>query len=264
MITDRRAGLLQHPEPVRRLRPRQAVRPRRPGPAELRRRRLPREVADQRAGDGPARVVRRQHHLLGQPGRRRAEARPGGEPPAERRRRQRVPRRPRLRAGGHGPRRQRQGGLPRDRWCSCRRTARSRRSAWSRRRTPRPSSSASRGSSCRRTASPASADPFSQFPEALDPVLSLVPYPGDLGLDDGRPQSVYALDKTGLKPFASDDASLGRDQADQARPRPDACSCPTGWGRSASTACSAGSSCRSATAPARASRWWACCWRSSG
>ena len=51
--------------------------------------------------------------------------------------------------------------------------------------------------------------PFSQFPQALDPVLSLVPYHGDLGLDDGSPQSVYALDKTGLKPFGSDDASLG-------------------------------------------------------
>ncbi len=51
--------------------------------------------------------------------------------------------------------------------------------------------------------------PFSQFPQALDPVLSLVPYHGDLGLDDGSPQSVYALDKTGLKPFESDDAALG-------------------------------------------------------
>jgi cytochrome c biogenesis protein len=51
--------------------------------------------------------------------------------------------------------------------------------------------------------------PYSQFPQALDPVLSLVPYHGDLGLDDGRQQSVYALDKTGLEPFASDDAALG-------------------------------------------------------
>jgi cytochrome c biogenesis protein len=51
--------------------------------------------------------------------------------------------------------------------------------------------------------------PFSQFPDALDPVLSLVPYHGDLGLDDGTPQSVYALDKSGLKTFASSDASLG-------------------------------------------------------
>ena len=33
--------------------------------------------------------------------------------------------------------------------------------------------------------------PYSQFPDALDPVLSLVPYHGDLGLDAGGPQSVY-------------------------------------------------------------------------
>jgi cytochrome c biogenesis protein len=47
--------------------------------------------------------------------------------------------------------------------------------------------------------------PFSQFPDALDPVLSLVPYRGDLGLDSGAPQSVYELDKSGLKPFKSTD-----------------------------------------------------------
>jgi cytochrome c biogenesis protein len=47
--------------------------------------------------------------------------------------------------------------------------------------------------------------PFSQFPDALDPVLSLVPYHGDLGMDDGTPQSVYELDKSGLKTFASKD-----------------------------------------------------------
>jgi cytochrome c biogenesis protein len=47
--------------------------------------------------------------------------------------------------------------------------------------------------------------PYSQFPDALDPVLSLVPYKGDLGLDAGKAQSVYALDKAGLKPFPSKD-----------------------------------------------------------
>jgi cytochrome c biogenesis protein len=47
--------------------------------------------------------------------------------------------------------------------------------------------------------------PFSQFPDTLDPVLSLVPYHGDLGLDTGRPQSVYTLDRGGLKPFPSSD-----------------------------------------------------------
>ncbi len=51
--------------------------------------------------------------------------------------------------------------------------------------------------------------PFSQFPDALDPALSLVPYHGDLGLDDGAPQSVYQLDKTKLEPFKNTDAALG-------------------------------------------------------
>ena len=51
--------------------------------------------------------------------------------------------------------------------------------------------------------------PFSQFPDALDPVLSLVPYQGDLGLDTGAPQSVYQLDKDGLETFESSDASRG-------------------------------------------------------
>jgi cytochrome c biogenesis protein len=51
--------------------------------------------------------------------------------------------------------------------------------------------------------------PFSQFPDALDPVLSLTPYHGDLGLDAGTPQSVYSLDKSGLKTFPSADESLG-------------------------------------------------------
>ena len=52
--------------------------------------------------------------------------------------------------------------------------------------------------------------PFSQFPDTLDPVLSLVPYHGDLGLDSGTPQSVYTLDMKGLKPYpSSDPARLG-------------------------------------------------------
>ena len=51
--------------------------------------------------------------------------------------------------------------------------------------------------------------PFSQFPDKLDPVLSLTPYSGDLGMDTGSPQSVYELDRDGLEPFDSSDASLG-------------------------------------------------------
>ena len=51
--------------------------------------------------------------------------------------------------------------------------------------------------------------PFSQFPDTIDPVLSLVPYRGDLGMDTGAPQSVYQLDKDGLDTFRSADASRG-------------------------------------------------------
>jgi cytochrome c biogenesis protein len=47
--------------------------------------------------------------------------------------------------------------------------------------------------------------PFSQFPDALDPVLSLTPWHGDLGMDAGTPQSVYSLDKAGLKAYPSAD-----------------------------------------------------------
>lgn len=43
--------------------------------------------------------------------------------------------------------------------------------------------------------------PFSQFPDARDPVLSMLPYRGNLGLDTGEPQSVYELDKDRLKVF---------------------------------------------------------------
>lgn len=36
--------------------------------------------------------------------------------------------------------------------------------------------------------------PFSSFPDALNPALSLLAWQGDLGMDDGQPQSVYELD----------------------------------------------------------------------
>jgi cytochrome c biogenesis protein len=42
--------------------------------------------------------------------------------------------------------------------------------------------------------------PFSAFPDAKNPALSMLAYQGDLGLDGGEPQSVYALDKDGLEP----------------------------------------------------------------
>lgn len=45
--------------------------------------------------------------------------------------------------------------------------------------------------------------PYSSFPGPRNPVLSLVAYRGDLGLNSGIPQSVYSLDKTKLTPFRS-------------------------------------------------------------
>jgi cytochrome c biogenesis protein len=50
--------------------------------------------------------------------------------------------------------------------------------------------------------------PYSRFPDALDPVMSLLPYRGDLGLDTGEPQSVYSLEKDQLEVMKRED---GRD-----------------------------------------------------
>jgi cytochrome c biogenesis protein len=52
--------------------------------------------------------------------------------------------------------------------------------------------------------------PYSRFPDALDPVLSLLPYTGDLGLDTGEPQSVYSLDKDELEVMERPDGSDAR------------------------------------------------------
>ncbi len=50
--------------------------------------------------------------------------------------------------------------------------------------------------------------PYSSFPDALDPVMSLLPYKGDLGLDTGEPQSVYSLEKDQVEVMKRED---GRD-----------------------------------------------------
>lgn len=47
--------------------------------------------------------------------------------------------------------------------------------------------------------------PFSAFPDDKNPALSMLGYIGDLGLDDGKPQSVYLLDKTNLEPIMDGD-----------------------------------------------------------
>ncbi len=41
--------------------------------------------------------------------------------------------------------------------------------------------------------------PFSAFPDDRNPAISMLAYSGDLGLDNGVPQSVYALQKKNLK-----------------------------------------------------------------
>ena len=43
--------------------------------------------------------------------------------------------------------------------------------------------------------------PFSAFPDDRNPALSMLAWSGDLGLDDGAPQSVYGLQKKGLDPI---------------------------------------------------------------
>ncbi|WP_420368316.1 cytochrome c biogenesis protein ResB [Curtobacterium sp. L1-20] len=46
----------------------------------------------------------------------------------------------------------------------------------------------------------------SSYPDAQNPLLTLQVYTGDLGLDDGVPQSVYTLDTKGLTEIAGTDA----------------------------------------------------------
>jgi cytochrome c biogenesis protein len=47
--------------------------------------------------------------------------------------------------------------------------------------------------------------PFSVFPDALNPAMSLLAYHGDLGMDDGVPQSVFELDTDDLDKFEKAD-----------------------------------------------------------
>ncbi len=49
--------------------------------------------------------------------------------------------------------------------------------------------------------------PFSAFPDSKNPAISMLAYTGDLGLDAGGSQSVYALDKDGLDPLLKADGS---------------------------------------------------------
>jgi cytochrome c biogenesis protein len=49
--------------------------------------------------------------------------------------------------------------------------------------------------------------PISAFPAAANPFVGLFVFHGDLGLDNGRPQSVFALDKSRLKQFKHRDGT---------------------------------------------------------
>lgn len=47
--------------------------------------------------------------------------------------------------------------------------------------------------------------PISAFPGAANPLLGLFAYHGDLGIDDGTPQSVFILDKSKLTPYLNEE-----------------------------------------------------------
>ena len=61
-------------------------------------------------------------------------------------------------------------------------------------------SSASGRSCCRRSSRPRQG-PLSVFPDATRPRLVLTAWTGDLGMDDGAPQSVYVLDTSRMEPL---------------------------------------------------------------
>jgi cytochrome c biogenesis protein len=52
--------------------------------------------------------------------------------------------------------------------------------------------------------------PFSAFGNAVNPAISMLVYTGDLGMDDGTPQSVYALDKSRTNLLKKPDGSMFR------------------------------------------------------
>ena len=49
--------------------------------------------------------------------------------------------------------------------------------------------------------------PVSAFPDAANPILGLFAFHGDLGLDDGQPQSVYVLEREQLTQFRQPDGT---------------------------------------------------------
>ena len=190
----------------------------------------------------------------------------GGQPPAAARRRPGLPARPRLRAAVHGD-------LPgRHRSAPARSSgARSTRPPCSPRAPP---SSPGPGSPTRSSAAAAqlaitgllaptsSGGPVvtSVFPALRDPEVAVDVLRGDLGLDDGRGQSIFGVDQSKVDSGAAGPGGQGQPGA-----RPGARASTTApW--SASTASRTGSTCRSAAIPGRARCWCSrcCCWSGWG
>ena len=136
-----------------------------------------------------------------EPGGDDGDVRPQGQPPAHHRRHRRLPHRSRLRPRHHDPRRRGRGhqerprGVPADQRADVR-VVRRRQGAV----RPSRSRSASRAPSTRPSRWARDADgnltmPASVCGDALDPLISMSLWTGDLGLQDGSASSVYVLDK---------------------------------------------------------------------
>ncbi len=52
--------------------------------------------------------------------------------------------------------------------------------------------------------------PFSAFGDSLNPAISMIAWAGDLGMDDGTPQSVYSLDTEDAEQVRAEDGSMFR------------------------------------------------------
>ena len=70
-------------------------------------------------------------------------------------------------------------------------------------------------------------DPVNVIGDDRNPTLSMLAYVGDLGLDNGVPQSVYALDKARMTQLKKPDGKMFRVDL---QPGPDRSSCPTALG----------------------------------
>ena len=202
----RRLRLLQQPDAVRRLRPGRALRPRRDGAVLLQHHRLRRRLAHRgRAGRAwrasssrtldyrPSRAARTRRTTSRSTTRCPSAAPTSSSSVTATRRSSRS-----ATARARSPR-----AAP---WCSCRPTRRrSSRSASSRRRSPSPSQIGLEGAFYPTFAMGRDADgnltmPASVFGDALDPLISMSLWTGDLGLQDGSASSVYVLDKAERHP----------------------------------------------------------------